>query len=75
MLFLASSDIFQKLEFGGREAREKREDLKSRMSRLSEMSAELALHHEKLTDTPDEADTLEETYQTLFAETLRIYGN
>lgn len=75
VLFLASSDIFQKLEFGGRSAQEKRDDLKSRMSRLSEMSAQLELHHQKLTDNLEEADTLEETYQTLFAETLQIYGN
>lgn len=74
VLFLAASDIFRKLEFGGRSAQEKREDLKSRMSRLSELAVELALHHEKLTDNPDEADTLEETYQTLFSETLQIYG-
>ena len=75
VLFLASSDIFRKLEFGGRTAQEKREDLQSRMSRLSEMSAELELHIQKLTDTPEDADKLEEEYQTLFAETLRIYGN
>ena len=75
VLFLAASDIFRKLEFGGRTAQEKREDLQSRMSRLSEMSAELELHIQKLTDNPEDTDTLEEAYQTLFAETLRIYGN
>ena len=75
VLFLAASDIFHKLEFGGRTAFEKREDLKSRMSRLSEMSAEITLHIEKLTDNPEAADPLEEEYQTLFTETLRIYGN
>ena len=74
VLFLASSDIFQKLEFGGQTTMEKWEDLKSRMSRLSEMSAELELHHQKLTDNPDEAEQVEEDYQTLFSETLRIYG-
>ena len=42
VLFLASSDIFQKLEFGGQDAQERRKDLHSRMSRLCEMSAELA---------------------------------
>ena len=53
---------------------DKRKDLHSRMSRLSEMSAELERHIEKLTDNPEEAERLEEAYQTLFSETLRIYG-
>ena len=75
VLFLASSDIFQKLEFGGQNAQERRADLHTRMSRLSEMSAELERHIEKLTDTPEEAGQLEQDYQTLFSETLRIYGN
>ena len=75
VLFLASSDIFQSLEFGGQSAQERRADLHARMSRLCEMSAELERHIEKLTDTPEEAEQLEEEYQTLFAETLRIYGN
>ena len=75
VLFLAASDIFQKLEFGRRDEETKRKDLHARMSRLCEMSAELERHIEKLTDTPEDADKLEEAYQTLFAETLRIYGN
>ena len=75
VLFLAASDIFHKLEFGGRTAFEKREDLKARMSRLSEISAEITLHVEKLTDNPEAVKQLGEDYQTLFMETLRIYGN
>lgn len=75
VLFLAASDIFHKLEFGGRTALEKHEDLKARMSRLSEMSAEITLHVEKLTDNPEVVDPLEAAYQILFTETLRIYGN
>ena len=75
VLFLASSDVFQRLEFGRHNAQERRADLQSRMSRLSEMSAELQMHIEKLTDTPEEADALETDYQTLFSETLRVYAN
>ena len=74
VLFLAASDVFHKLEFGGRTELEKREDLKARMIRLSEMSAEITLHVEKLTDDPDAQNALSEEYQTLFMETLRIHG-
>ena len=83
VLFLASSDVFNKLEFGGQSAQEKREDLKSRMSRLCEMVIEMENVAERVIDyDPDKYDSrwgkvkeLEETYQTLFSETLRIYGN
>ena len=75
VLFLAASDVFHKLEFGGRTEFEKREDLKARMIRLSEMSAEITLHTEKLTDNPEASKALGEEYQTLFMETLRIYAN
>ncbi|MDE0423532.1 MAG: hypothetical protein OXN25_01550 [Candidatus Poribacteria bacterium] len=74
VLFLAASDVFHQLEFGGRTELEKREDLKARMIRLSEMSAEITLHVEKLTDNPDAQNALSREYQTLFMETLRIHG-
>ena len=83
VLFLASSDIFRKLEFGGRTAQEKREDLQSRMSRLCEMTIEMELIGERVIDYDadkyenrwEKVSELEEIYQTLFVETLRIYGN
>lgn len=73
VLFLAASDVFQRLAFGGQTVHERREDLRDRMSRLSELSAELELHIQKLTDT-DDSDALEAEYQELFAQTLRLYG-
>ncbi|MCY3743619.1 MAG: hypothetical protein OXH00_21610 [Candidatus Poribacteria bacterium] len=83
VLFLAASDVFHKLEFGGRTALEKREDLKARMSRLCEMVVEITNVSEKVVDYDsdkyesrwDKVKELEEVYQTLFSETLRIYGS
>ncbi|MDE0016819.1 MAG: hypothetical protein OXU51_11570 [Candidatus Poribacteria bacterium] len=75
VLFLAGSDIFHHLEFGGRTIDEKRKDLKKRISRLAALSAELELHAQKLTDNPDDAEALEAEYQALFIETVRIYAD
>ena len=82
ILFLASSDVFQKLEFGGRDAAEKRTDLQNRLSRLCEMSHEMNLiidkHHDydwdKYKDRWEQVHEMEEAYQTLFSETVKIYG-
>lgn len=56
---------------------ERQKDLQSRMSRLCEMSCQLQMHIEKLTDIDDREatiDALEAEYQDLFSETVRIYG-
>lgn len=50
-------------------------DLQGRMSRLSELSAELELYNQKLTDTPEDAKLLEAAYQNLFSETVRKFGD
>ena len=75
VLFLAASDVFHKLEFGGRTIEEKRKDLRERISKLCDMSAQLELHIQKLTDNPEDADALEEEYQNLFIETIRIHAD
>lgn len=82
ILFLASNDVFQKLEFGGRDAAEKRADLRDRISRLCDMSHEMALVTNKHVDYDDEkykdrweqVDDMDKACQTLFLETLRIYS-
>lgn len=82
VLFLASSDIFQQLEFGGGTTAEKQEDLQKRISELCEMAHEMNLIIDKYHDYDDEAyeyrqqhiDALEEAYQTLFSETVKIYA-
>lgn len=61
---------------------EKREDLRQRMMQLCKMSHEMNLIIDKYHDYDDEKyeyrqqhiDALEEAYQTLFSETVRIYG-
>ena len=53
----------------------RQKDLQRRISRLSELSAEMELHHQKLTDCPEEHDTLLREYEDLFAETVHIFGN
>lgn len=53
---------------------DREKDLQHRMSRLSELSAEMELHHQKLTDNPDDADTLLQEYEDLFAETVHEFG-
>jgi len=83
VLFLAASDIFQKLEFGGRTTAEKHDDLRDRMSRLCEMAYEMNLVIDKHVDYDwdkyesrwEQVEEMEEEYQTLFSETVRIYSN
>lgn len=53
----------------------KRADLTKRISRLVQLSAEMELHIQKLTDNPEELDTLEAEYQDLFAETIEKFSN
>ena len=83
ILFLAASDVFQKLEFGGRDITEKQADLRNRMSKLCEMSNEICLVSEKHNDYDwdtyndrwEQVEEMEKKYQKLFSETVRIYGN
>ncbi|MXV82383.1 hypothetical protein F4Z98_03335 [Candidatus Poribacteria bacterium] len=53
---------------------QRKADLTKRISRLTQLSAEMELHIQKLTDTPEELETLEAEYQDLFAETVLEYG-
>ena len=50
-------------------------DLTQRISRLTQLSAEMELHIQKLTDNPEELETLEAEYQDLFSETVRKFGH
>jgi len=50
-------------------------DLTQRISRLAQLSADMELHIQKLTDKPEELETLEAEYQDLFADTVLEYGN
>lgn len=54
---------------------QRKADLTKRISRLTQLSAEMELHIQKLTDNPEELDALEAEYQALFAETIQAYGN
>ena len=49
-------------------------DLTKRISRLTQLSAEMELHIQKLTDNPEELERLEAEYQALFAETIQAYA-
>ena len=49
-------------------------DLTKRISRLTQLSAEMELHIQKLTDNPEELETLEAEYQDLFSETVQDFG-
>ena len=53
----------------------RQKDLQHRISRLSELSAEMALHHQKLTDCPEAHDSLLREYEDLAAETVYLFGN
>lgn len=74
VLFLASSGVFQKLLFPN--AKKSAEDLRDRVSRLCEMSVELAELTDEWRDEIDwdEVNEKEEVYQALFQETIRIYA-
>ena len=54
---------------------QRKADLTKRISRLTQLSAEMELHIQKLTDNPEELETLEAEYQDLFAETVQEFGN
>lgn len=54
---------------------QRKADLTQRISRLTQLSAEMELHIQKLTDNPEELETLEAEYQDLFSETIQEYGN
>ena len=49
-------------------------DLTKRMSRLTQLSAEMELHIQKLTENPEELESLEAEYQDLFADTVEEYA-
>lgn len=53
---------------------ERKADLTKRISRLTQLSAEMELHIQKLTDNPEELETLEAEYQDLFSETIQEYA-
>ena len=53
---------------------ERKADLTQRISRLTQLSAEMELHIQKLTDNPSELETLEAEYQDLFSETIQEFG-
>lgn len=53
---------------------ERQKDLQNRISKLSELSSEITLHAEKLTDNPDDIDILENEYQQLFSQTINEFG-
>jgi len=54
---------------------ERKADLTKRISRLTQLSADMELHIQKLTDNPEELETLEAEYQDLFSETVQEFGN
>ena len=80
ILFLAASNVLRRLLFP--EDERSKSDLQERMSKLSEMSHELNLVVDKHVDYDDETyddrwqqvEVMENEYQTLFSETLTIYG-
>ncbi len=55
---------------------QRKSDLTKRISRLTELSAEMELYIQKLKDDPEEnaLEELEEEYQALYAETIEIYS-
>lgn len=53
---------------------QRKADLTKRMSRLTQLSAEMELHIQKLTENPEELETLEAEYQDLFADTVEEYA-
>ncbi len=54
----------------------RQKDLQDRMSRLGELTSEMELHIQKLSDSPpEEFDKLMQEYDDLFAETVHEYGN
>ena len=53
---------------------ERKADLTKRISRLTQLSADMELHIQKLTDNPEELETLEAEYQDLFADTVEEYA-
>ena len=53
---------------------QRKADLTQRISRLTQLSAEMELHIQKLTDNPEELETLEAEYQDLFSETIQEFG-
>lgn len=57
-----------------KELTDSQKDLQKRISKLSELSSDITLHSEKLTDTPEDIDTVEREYQDLFSETVDMFG-
>ena len=53
---------------------QRKADLTKRISRLTQLSAEMELHIQKLTDNPEELETLEAEYQALFSETIQEFA-
>ena len=54
---------------------QRKADLTKRISRLAQLSADMELHIQKLTENPEELETLEAEYQDLFSETIEAFGN
>ena len=54
---------------------QRKADLTQRISRLTQLSAEMELHIQKLTDNPEELETLEAEYQDLFADTVETFSH
>ena len=62
-------------ELGIRELSEREKDLQKKMERLSELSSEMELHFQKLTDDgEDELNALMQEYQDLFGDTVYEFG-
>ena len=53
---------------------QRKSDLTKRISRLAQLSADMELHIQKLTDNPEELESLEAEYQDLFADTVQAYA-
>ena len=53
---------------------QRKADLTKRISRLAQLSADMELHIQKLTENPEELETLEAEYQDLFSETIQEFG-
>ena len=82
VLFLAASDIFHQLHFGGRTEEERKANLKERISQLNYIYSELDsiankqsdYDDEKYEDRWDHVDAIEAEYQKLYFDTIRIFG-
>lgn len=71
-----AGDEYYKYLLDIKELTERQKDLQERMSSLSQLSSEMELHIQKLSDSPpEECDKLMQKYDDLFAETVYEFGN